>query len=463
MSYSEVWSPNKNSGTGGFKKSIIVVHTSEPGPYARGKNPGTAIGLGRYISSPSVQASYHIMVDPNGDVCRSLVDEDRAWAAGGIANNEGYHICAVGWSAWSREEWLSMPRMLDSMAVEIARWCKKEGIPANFVPAKDLPNNVWGITGHGDTAIAWRQTDHTDPGRNFPYDVLLDKVKTILGQKPVSQKTAIQLCREANSWLGKITIDKDELITPDTIGRFATYEKGAIYWSPLTGAQAISIEMLAKFAEYGFEAGFLGFPINTVHEIAGGRAQAFQGGSIYYSEATGAHTIGGQIGSKWAANNWQLGYMGFPETDEILLPDKVGKLQKFQGCHVYHSPTTGTFAIQGIIWDRFTKESYERGIGYAISDETPMPIKPGKFQIFEQGHIYWKEGSEKAFAVYYDFMDLYSRLGYETGRLGFVISAKELVEGASNTWIQHFEGGSIQINRDTKETILIINGENIKV
>ena len=105
MSYSEVWSPNKNSGTGGFKKSIIVVHTSEPGPYARGKNPGTAIGLGRYISSPSVQASYHIMVDPNGDVCRSLVDEDRAWAAGGIANNEGYHICAVGWSAWSREEW----------------------------------------------------------------------------------------------------------------------------------------------------------------------------------------------------------------------------------------------------------------------------------------------------------------------------------------------------------------------
>ena len=358
---------------------------------------------------------------------------------------------------------VSMPRMLDSMAVEIARWCKKEGIPANFVPAKDLPKNVWGITGHGDTAIAWRQTDHTDPGRNFPYDVLLDKVKTILGQKPVSQKTAIQLCREANAWLGKITIDKDELITPDTIGRFATYENGAIYWSPLTGAQAMSLEMLAKFAEYGFEAGFLGYPINTVHEIAGGRAQAFQGGSIYYSEATGAHTIGGQIGSKWAANNWQLGYYGFPETDEILLPDKVGKLQKFQGCHVYHNPTTGTFAIQGIIWDRFTKESYERGIGYAISDETPMPVKAGKFQIYEQGHIYWKEGSEKAFAVYYDFMDIYSRLGYETGRLGFVISAKELVEGTGNTWIQHFEEGSIQINRDTKETILIINGESIVV
>jgi len=460
MSYSEVWSPNKNSGTGGFKKSIIVVHTSEPGPYARGKNPGTAIGLGRYISSPSVQASYHIMVDPNGDVCRSLVDEDRAWAAGGIANNEGYHICAVGWSAWSREEWLSMPRMLDSMAVEIARWCKKEGIPANFVPAKDLPNNVWGITGHGDTAIAWRQTDHTDPGRNFPYDVLLDKVKTILGQKPVPQKTAIQLCREANAWLGKITIDKDELITPDTIGRFATYENGAIYWSPLTGAQAMSLEMLAKFAEYGFEAGFLGYPINTVHEIAGGRAQAFQGASIYFSESTGAHTIGGAIGTKWASLNWEKGF-GFPVTDEITLPDKIGKLQVFQKGHIYFHPDSGAYTITDLIWDRFAKENYENFLGYPKSDALNLPNREGLFQIFTHGHIYAVNG--KAFAVYEDFMYYYERLGYEAGRLSVVTSNKIKIEGTNNTWIQHFEGGSIQIDRDSKQAILFINGEQIGV
>ncbi len=465
MAYTEIWSPNKYAGNGGYKKSIIVIHTSEPGPYAPGRNPGTAAGLGKYLSNSSVQASYHIEVDPNGDVCRSLSNSDRAWAAGDIGNNEGYHICAVGWSAWSRSEWLAMPKMLDSMAVEVANWCRIEGIPANYVPAKDLPNNVWGITTHHQTALAWRQTDHTDPGPNFPMDVFIDKVRAVLngGNPSAPVETAIQAKRRVSPWLGKRVIDKEEYPTPDGKGRFCDYENGMVYWHPATGAQALSNEMVDKYGTVGYETGFLGYPVNDVRELANGkgRAQAFQNGSIYFSEATGARIVNGAIGAKWAELGWEQGFLGMPETDEIKLPDGKGVLQKYQGGHMYYSPETGANAIVGIIWDRFTKEGYESALGYPVTSEIDTPSKPGKFQIFQFGHVYWKAGEEKAYAVSLDFMDIYAQLGYENGRLSFPVSNKELVE--KNIWTQKFLGGSIQIDRDTKKTVIIIDGEEIAI
>lgn len=181
MTYIEIWSPNKNGGDGGFKKSIIVVHTNEAGPYAYNKFPGTAESLGKYLARSDVQASYHLAVDRNADVCRMLVDEDRAWAAGGIANNEGYHICALGWSAQSREEWLEFPQQLEQIGREIAAWCRKDGIPADKLDAAQLKSGMPGVCGHGDTAQAWRQTDHTDPGEGFPYDYVLDVARRELG------------------------------------------------------------------------------------------------------------------------------------------------------------------------------------------------------------------------------------------------------------------------------------------
>ncbi|AOZ63656.1 lysin A [Rhodococcus phage Weasels2] len=466
MSYIEIWSPNKNSGTGGFKKSIIVIHTSEPGPYAPGRNPGTAANLGRYLQSASVQASYHMIVDPNGDKCRCLSNADRAWAAGPIANNEGFHICAVGWAAWSRQEWLSMPKMLDGMAEEIALWCKAEGIPAQYVVAKDLPNDIWGITTHLQTALAWRQTDHSDPGPNFPIDVLIEKVKAYMGGSviaPVEKETAIQAKRRIADWLGKRVIDAEEFPTPDGIGRFCDYENGMIYWTPATGAQAMSNEMVDKYATVGYEKSFLGYPINDVHDLPdkAGRAQAFQNGSIYWSEKTKAQIVNGVIGNKWAASGWEKGELGFPTTDEIKLPDGVGIIQVFEKAHIYYTPASGAGIIKGLIWDEFTKQNFEKGLGYPLTDEIATANNSGVFQKFDFAQVYYKWGDARAYSIFNDILDIYARFGYETGRLGYPTSNRTLVE--KTKWLQKFQGGSIQVDTSTKEVVLIIEGESISV
>ncbi len=181
MTYIEIWSPNKYSGNGGYKKSIVVVHTNEAGPYGYHKFPGTAESLGLYLKRPDVQASYQKAVDRNGDVCRMVSDEDRAWAAGSIGNNEGLHICALGWSAQSREEWFDFPQQLDQIGKEIAQWCRDEGIPADKLDAAQLVDAKPGVAGHGDVAQAWHETDHTDPGQGFPYDYVLGVARRELG------------------------------------------------------------------------------------------------------------------------------------------------------------------------------------------------------------------------------------------------------------------------------------------
>ena len=454
MAYVEIWSPNRNKGNGGFKKSIIVVHTSEPGQYAKGKNPGTAEGLGNYLKNPNIQASYHIAVDKNGDKCRMVSDTDRAWHAGGIGNNEGYSICAVGWSAWSRDEWLSMPNMLDSMAEEIAAWCKKEGIPARFVSSNELPKDVWGITGHWDTALAWRQTDHTDPGKNFPYDILLEKVNAIL--RPVPKETPIQTKRRLTPWLGDPITQQEDLTAPDGVGKFREYSNGMIYFTPKTGACALSPEMVDKYRSLGFETGSLGYPTSDVFDIKdGGRCQRFQGANMYYHpKLQKVFLVYGRIGAEYASWEWENGFLGYPIEDPVNCPGYSS--QKFDGGEILWSSKTDAHAVYGEILKEFNNGRVERW-GLPLKAEGATQDNKGRYQNYEFGTIYFKWGTDKAFGVKDKILKAYKLLGYEVGNIGFPASdEKEIVPGLVR---QSFDHGYIQVNLSDGDTEIMIDGE----
>lgn len=83
----------------------------------------------------------------------------------------------------------------------------------------------------------------------------------------------------------------DELTTPDGVGRFNHFndDTASIYWTPQTGAHTIYGDIRKRWAELGWERGYLGYP--TSDEIAfadGGRANEFQNGGIYWWPDTGA-------------------------------------------------------------------------------------------------------------------------------------------------------------------------------
>jgi uncharacterized protein with LGFP repeats len=66
------------------------------------------------------------------------------------------------------------------------------------------------------------------------------------------------LPREVRDLLGSPT--GPELTTPDGIGRFRHYQGGSIYFTQETGAHEIHGAIENKWAELGFERSVLGYP-----------------------------------------------------------------------------------------------------------------------------------------------------------------------------------------------------------
>ena len=161
--------------------SLQVIHTNEPGNYKGwGASPGTVPGLLQYLANPANGGSYQVVVGRAGDTGRSNDDNYAPWAGGYQANRRGLHICQLGWSAQSRAEWLSYGAQLDATARILAHNSLLYGIPLVKLSAADIRAGRKGVCGHGDTSKAWGETDHTDPGNDYPFDVVLAKANAIV-------------------------------------------------------------------------------------------------------------------------------------------------------------------------------------------------------------------------------------------------------------------------------------------
>jgi titin len=186
----------------------------------------------------------------------------------------------------------------------------------------------------------------------------------------------------------------DETPTGDGVGRFNHFSGGgAIYWTPDTGAHAVYGAIYEKWVEYDWEYGRLGYP--TTDETATpdgvGRFNHFaKGASIYFTPDTGAHAIYGAIRAKWEAFDWEKGVLGYPTNDESATGDGVGRFSHFTGGgSIYWTPSTGANAVYGAIYNTWAELDWEYGrLGYPTSDEYGIP--GGRRSNFVGGTISWR-------------------------------------------------------------------------
>ncbi|BCN41910.1 alpha/beta hydrolase-fold protein [Prescottella equi] len=181
--------------------------------------------------------------------------------------------------------------------------------------------------------------------------------------------------------------------TPDGRGRFNHFQKGSIYWTPQTGAHAVSGPIRDEWVKQGYETGPLGYPRADQKKLQGkdGLVQDFEIGSMYWSEPTGTHSVQGLIIKKYGELGWEGGWLGLPLTNEIGIRD-FGAFNRFQGGNIYWSPASGAWSVKnGPIFDAWAKENYENGrLGYPISDQFDVP--GGVQQKFQHGVITVKDG-----------------------------------------------------------------------
>ena len=192
------------------------------------------------------------------------------------------------------------------------------------------------------------------------------------------------------SFLGQAVTN--ELPTPDRSGRYNHFQGGSIYWTQQTGAWEVHGAIKQKWAALGWERSVLRYPVTDERTTPDGRGRYnhFQGGSIYWTQQTGACEVHGGIKEKWAALGWERSFLGYPVTDERVTPDGIGRYNHFQGGSIYWTQQTGAHEVHGAIKDKWASLGWERSyLGYPISDEQVTPDGRGRVSHFQGGSIYW--------------------------------------------------------------------------
>lgn len=210
----------------------------------------------------------------------------------------------------------------------------------------------------------------------------------LLYQHPITAK--YRALGGACGWLGVAITSITKC--PDNIGSYQHYVNGSIYYHPSTGAHEVHGLIRARWQSLGWERSFLGYPLTdeTATPDGVGRYNHFQGGSIYWSPATGAWEVHGAIRGKYSNLGWERSFLGYPLTNETTTPDGVGRYNHFQHGSIYWSPGTGAFEVHGLIRSHWASIGWERSVlGYPISDELGVFGGDARISHFQRGSIYW--------------------------------------------------------------------------
>ncbi|MEV4142891.1 PQQ-dependent sugar dehydrogenase [Amycolatopsis sp. NPDC049691] len=234
---------------------------------------------------------------------------------------------------------------------------------------------------------------------------------------------------------------------------YRAYANGRLYWSAVGGAKFITGPVLDKYLAMGGLTK-LGPPTtDTASTSDGAQFNDFVNGgnvgSIYYTAATGAHAIYGEIRKKWAA----LGYgalLGYPTNDEDGTPDGVGRFNHFlKGNNVgsiYYTPATGAHAIYGEIRKKWAAYGYEKGLGYPTNDEDGTPDGIGRFNHFSLGHSIYFTNATGAHVIKGEIRKRWAALGWERSYLRYPTTDEYVTGGVYRS---DFQGGYITYTPQT--------------
>ena len=170
-----------NDGARPNAARLLVVHTFE----------GPDIPVERMMDYQSGRlahqrtGSYHVVVGADGRSGRENSNRIIPWAAGWTGNRIGLHVSLMARAALTREQWLQRGAQLDTLARWLAHESAGNDIPLEVAPITEIRVQGRGVCSHADISRAFPgETDHTDPGPNFPWDVVLKLARDIRAGAP---------------------------------------------------------------------------------------------------------------------------------------------------------------------------------------------------------------------------------------------------------------------------------------
>lgn len=179
-------------------------------------------------------------------------------------------------------------------------------------------------------------------------------------------------------------------------GCYQNFERGLIMWSASTGAYSVATGAIrSHYGGTGTANGFLGFPSSNESCDRLGCSQRFEGGTIYWSGVTGAQAVkNGKLHNAYKDRNTYKGGLGFPRAGEVCrqLP-KMGCYQEFSNGRLW-SNTGQSYGFKtggGIGASYLAKGGPNGHLGYPLDDEKCSGGQCA--QTFQGGAIGWGVGA----------------------------------------------------------------------
>jgi len=157
---------------------VIVVHSMEAA-----EKGATAENVAKFFQHPGkkdgkdLKVSAHLCID-NNSIVQCVFDNDIAFAAPG-ANHDGVHLELAGFAKQTKAQWMDpfSILVLENAANAAAQYCLKYNIPIKHLTNEELGDGQKGIVGHAQVSKVFKRSNHTDPGKGFPWDHFLERVK----------------------------------------------------------------------------------------------------------------------------------------------------------------------------------------------------------------------------------------------------------------------------------------------
>lgn len=199
------WMPPRSwDNTNRTSVQLVIIHDTEGS-----EGPNSAEDGASYDQRRTDGTSTHYFHDSNSTV-QCVRTEDQAHAARSQGNRRGiqHELCGranQGVAGWN--DAISQGT-LRKAAKQVARDCKKWGIPVRKLSPSQVANGIKGICGHADITKAFPQDNgtHTDPGPTFPWSQFLDMVRDELS--PEEPMTAVDLTPAALDAIANAVVSK---------------------------------------------------------------------------------------------------------------------------------------------------------------------------------------------------------------------------------------------------------------
>jgi uncharacterized protein with LGFP repeats len=258
----------------------------------------------------------------------------------------------------------------------------------------------------------------------------------------------------------------DHSPAPREDGYYAWFQGGSIYWSPATGAQLVTGWIADRWAALGREQGALGYPTGEEVPATGGVGQSFSNGVVYSSAGTGAHAVVGAAAVKWKALGGVSSFLGYPTVDTKSVTG--GSVTGFRGGSVYAAGTGKAWEVHGWIRDLYVARGAQAGVlGFPTSDEQRSPDGVGVFQTFAKGVVY-STPRTGARALHGPVFTKWSSLGGMRSFLGGPVSNElTMPDGKGTAWVfasggaiyRHPATGAFEVHGWIRDLYSSLNGE----